>query len=148
MFRNVLPPTCLAMAIILIFILHFSFPAAEVTGMSWKLAGMLPVLLGVVLNPSADSSLRRHGTTVKPFRESSALVTEGVFRLSRHPMYLGFIIILGGISVLLGSLTPFLLVIAFAVFLGLVFIREEERMLEEQYRGRWREYRDSVRKWI
>lgn len=48
------------------------------------------------------------GTTVKPFQESTALITDGVFRLSRNPMYLGFVLVLTGIATLLGSLTPWL----------------------------------------
>ncbi len=46
------------------------------------------------------------GTTVKPFEESQALVTGGVFRISRNPMYLGMTLILLGVTLILGSVTP------------------------------------------
>jgi protein-S-isoprenylcysteine O-methyltransferase Ste14 len=148
MFRNVLPPTYLAVAIILIFFIHFILPLGNPVGMPWRLLGLVPLVLGGVLNLVADSSFKRHETTVKPFRESRILVTSGVFRISRHPMYLGFVLILLGIAVLLGSLSPYLVVIGFAIFLEMVFIREEERMLEEQFRQQWNNYRARVRKWI
>jgi len=146
--RNVLPPTYLAIAIVVILIIHFILPLSHIAGMPWRLFGLVPLVLGGILNLAADSSFKRNNTTVKPFRKSSVLVTGGVFRISRHPMYLGFVLILWGIALLLGSLSPYLIVIAFSVFLELMYIREEERMLEQQFQDEWRQYRRKVRRWL
>lgn len=85
---------------------------------------------------------------MKPFEESSALVTHGVFRISRNPMYLGMTLMLLGIALFLGSVTPFLVVIALPVIFDRVFISPEERMLEETFGDQFREYRKRVRRWI
>ena len=110
--------------------------------------GLLPLILGVVLNLIADRDLKRSQTTVKPFQQSSTLITDGAYRISRHPMYLGFILILFGASLLLGSTSPYIVMIVFAILMELLFIREEERMLEEQFQEKWIQYKSKVRKWI
>ncbi|MBD3180176.1 MAG: DUF1295 domain-containing protein [Candidatus Latescibacteria bacterium] len=148
MFRNILPPTYLVVAIILTVLIHFVLPIKVLIGMPWRLIGLIPLVLGGVMNLSADSSFKRSGTTVKPFERSTTLVTGGVFRISRHPMYLGFILIILGIAILLGSISPYLVAILFAIFLELVFIREEERMLKLQFGNEWEKYSARVRKWI
>lgn len=67
---------------------------------------MFPLIFGVALNISADRMFKQHKTTVKPFEESTSLVTDGVFRFSRNPMYLGMVLILSGVVLLAGSTTP------------------------------------------
>jgi steroid 5-alpha reductase family enzyme len=100
-----------------------------------------PVIAGVALNLVADGAFHRAGTTVKPFQESSALLTDGVYRYSRHPMYLGFVLILIGVAILLGSLTPWVVIPVFAVLMEVVFIRVEERMLAEKFGPAWLAYK-------
>ena len=105
-------------------------------------------MLGVILNLVADAAFKKHGTTIKPFEESTALITGGVFRISRHPMYLGMLLILLGIATLMGSLTPFVVVVAFGISMELVFVRFEESMLEKKFGRIWLEYKRQVRRWI
>ena len=147
-FRRLLPPSFLYAAIVLMAVLHFALPVAAVIGYPWNLLGVAPLALGIALNLVADTAFKRHGTTVKPFEESTALITTGVFRISRHPMYLGMVLMLLGLAVLLGSATPFLVVVAFPFLMELVFVRTEERMLEETFGPAWLAYRHRVRRWI
>jgi protein-S-isoprenylcysteine O-methyltransferase Ste14 len=85
---------------------------------------------------------------VKPFEESKALITTGVFAISRNPMYLGMTLILFGLGLLLGSLTPFLVVSALPVLLGRLFIFPEEQMLDDTFGAQFQEYRKRVRRWM
>ncbi len=105
-------------------------------------------MIGIVLNALADQTFKKHETTVKPFEESTALVTGGVFNISRNPMYLGMTLILLGTGVLLGSVIPFAIVPVFAVLLDRIFIVEEEKMLEDTFGDQFRQYRNQVRRWI
>ncbi len=145
--KRVLPPVYLLFSLITIFLLHFLIPAGEIAAYPWNLLGLLPLLLGIALNLIADAAFKREQTTVKPFEQSSALVVTGVFRISRHPMYLGMVLILLGVAILLGSVTPLFIVAIFGVLLELVFVRAEERMLEEQFGATWLAYKKRVRKW-
>jgi protein-S-isoprenylcysteine O-methyltransferase Ste14 len=148
MFRKILQPNYLLVAMILILLLHFIFPIANVIKIPWNLMGLFPLVLGVALNLIADNAYKRSQTTVKPFLESNALITDGVYRLSRHPMYLGFVLILLGVSLLLRSFSPYIVVILFAILMDIVFIRVEESMLEEKFRQEWKDYKSKIRRWI
>jgi protein-S-isoprenylcysteine O-methyltransferase Ste14 len=146
--KGLLPPAYLFAAILLMAGLHFLLPVAQVAPFPWDLLGAVPLGLGVALNLLADRAFKRSGTTVKPFEESHALVTDGVFRISRNPMYLGFVLILLGIAVLMGSLTPHTVVVLFAVVIDVVFVRAEESALGERFGDTWLRYKARVRRWI
>jgi protein-S-isoprenylcysteine O-methyltransferase Ste14 len=147
-FKQILPPTYVLVALIAMLILHFIIPGIKLIPMPWNLLGLIPLVIGVALNLLADGDFRRAGTTVKPFQESSVLLTNGVFGFSRHPMYLGFVLILIGAAILMGSLTPWFIIPVFAALMELVFIRVEEHMLEEKFGQAWLAYKKKVRRWI
>jgi protein-S-isoprenylcysteine O-methyltransferase Ste14 len=146
--KAVLPPACFLIAILLTVALRLLLPFRELIPLPWRLVGLVPLLVGIMLNILADRSLKRHKTTVKPFEASRVLVTEGVFRVSRHPMYLGMILITAGIAVLLGSLTPWFILPLFALFLDARFIRIEESVLEATFGEAYRGYKKQARRWI
>ena len=52
-------------------------------------------------------------TTILPYRESSALVTGGIYMVTRNPMYVGMVLVLIGVGLLVGKLLPFFLVPVF-----------------------------------
>jgi protein-S-isoprenylcysteine O-methyltransferase Ste14 len=145
---KLLPPTYLYSAIVLVIVLHFLLPGLQIFSSPWRYLGILPLIVGGALNILADQSFKRHETTVKPFEDSSHLVTNGVFRLSRNPMYLGFVLLLAGIAILLGSATPWIVVAVFPFLMELRFIRPEEAMLDARFGENWLEYKRRVRKWI
>ena len=146
--KRLLPPTYLLLSIVIMVALHFLIPALEIIPFPSNLLGAVPFALGLALNLLADRAFKKHDTTVKPFEESAALVTAGVFRVSRNPMYLGFVLILVGIAIFMGSLTPWAIIPILAILMDLVFIRVEEGMLEHTFGDRWLEYKKSVRRWI
>jgi protein-S-isoprenylcysteine O-methyltransferase Ste14 len=135
-------------AILLTVALHFLLPFRELIAFPWRLAGLLPLLVGLILNVLADRSLKRHKTTVKPWEKSTALVTDGVFRLSRHPMYLGMVLMLAGVAILLGSLTPWCVLLALVLLFEARFITAEESVLEGSFGEAYRAYKKQVRRWI
>jgi protein-S-isoprenylcysteine O-methyltransferase Ste14 len=146
--KRALPPTYIFLTIVVMVVIHFIFPVARVISFPWRFLGAIPLALGIVLNLIADRAFKKHQTTVKPFEESTALITSGVFRITRHPMYLGFALILIGLAVFMGSLLPYAVIAVFAITMDRVFIRVEERMLEEKFGNVWSEYRQKVRRWI
>jgi len=146
--KKVLPPTYLLVSIVVMVALHFLFPVTEVIPLPWNVLGIVPLASGIAINIIADNAFRKVKTAVKPFEESSALVTSGVYRISRHPMYLGNVLILIGVAVMVGSLTPYVVIPIFVVLIEKVFIKVEERMLEEKFGQAWLEYKDKVRRWI
>lgn len=143
-----LPPTYLFIAIVVMVLLHLLLPGAKIIAYPWRLVGFVPLLLGFLINLIADQAFKKNHTTVKPFEESTSLITTGVFRLSRHPMYLGMVLMVGGIALLLGTLTPFLVIPVFALLMEMMFVRIEERMLASKFGDAWWQYQKNVRRWI
>ena len=146
--RAPLPPVVLALGLILMTALHVLAPGPRLSASPLRWLGLLPLCAGIALNLAADSLIKRHGTTVRPFEESAALVTGGVYRLSRNPMYLGFVLLVLGVAVLLGSLGPFVVVVAMPFVLKALYVRTEEAMLAERFGAEWAAYRARVRRWI
>ena len=129
-------------------LLHFVFPISKVIVYPWNLLGCTPLGLGIALNLVADRAFKEHQTTIKPFQESTVLVTTGAFQYTRNPMYLGIVLMLLGIAFLMGMLMPFIVIPVFAVLIQFVFIKVEEGMLEEKFGRTWVEYKQKVRRWI
>ena len=145
---EIMPPTWMFLAIIVMLILNFAIPLGWVVPPLWNLVGLIFLVSGMILNLFADNTFKQAGTTVKPFRESSSLVTNGVFQISRNPMYLGMILILTGIAVLLRSLSPFLIVPLFAILIDRTYVRVEEQMLAEKFGTIWDAYKVKTRRWL
>ncbi len=104
--ERVLPQIYLLLSIATIVLLHFLIPVAKIASYPWDLLGILLLVIGISLNLIADAAFKREQTTVKPFEKSTALVVTGVFKAGRHPMYLGMVLILLGVAMLMGTLTP------------------------------------------
>jgi protein-S-isoprenylcysteine O-methyltransferase Ste14 len=146
--KKVMPTTWLLLAIVVTIALHFLFPVMRIVPAPWNLLGIIPLAAGVAINLVADSAFRKANTTVKPFEESSSLIVDGAFRISRNPMYLGFVLILIGVAVLLGSLAPFVVALAFAILMDRAYIGIEEGMLAARFGTQWEEYKQTTRRWL
>jgi protein-S-isoprenylcysteine O-methyltransferase Ste14 len=146
--KKVLPPTYLLVAIVVMLALHFLLPVYKFVPVPWNILGVIPVACGVALNLVADRAFHQAQTTVKPFEQSTALITTGAFRITRNPMYLGYVLILVGVALIVRSLTPYAVIPVFAVLTDRVFIRVEEQMLGKQFGQAWLEYVQKVRRWV
>jgi protein-S-isoprenylcysteine O-methyltransferase Ste14 len=146
--NKAIPPIYFIGALVLALLLHAVFPLGQLLASPWTWFGVVPIVGGGILILIAGWSFNRQNTTVKPFAYSTTLVTNGVFRLSRNPMYLGLALILIGVVLLLGSTTPLLPALVFPVLLDRIFIVAEEHKLEEAFGEQFREYRKRVRRWV
>jgi protein-S-isoprenylcysteine O-methyltransferase Ste14 len=106
-------------------------------------AGGLVALAGVV-------AFRRHRTTVNPFtpEQSSSLVDGGIYRFSRNPMYLGFLLALVGWWTYLANWVAALLLPVFVAYMNRFQIQPEERALTERFGGEFLAYCKKVRRWL
>ena len=128
--------------------LHFLFSGPRLIGAPWRFTGIPVALAGAWLAVTADALFKRLGTEIKPFKPSRLVVTEGPFRFSRHPMYLGFMLLLGGVAVLAGTLLPLLVLGVMGSVFTVRFIVSEERHMEEQFGAEYRDYKSRVRMWL
>ena len=145
---RILPPFYFLAALVAAIALHFAFPVMQLLTPPWTYAGGIAFVAAMVIMTLATRSFAAAETTILPFARSSELVTTGVYRVSRNPMYLSLALLLKGAALLMGSLTPFLVVPVFMLLIRRNFIRHEEAMLEERFGERYRAYRSRVRRWM
>lgn len=114
------------------------------------LSTVLVFIVGVVIVIVGGYQFRKASTTVNPLQleKSSQLVTNGIYRFSRNPMYVGFLLILLAWALFLGSAIAFLLLPVFLALITKVQILPEESMLEEIFGEEYINYKKRVRRWI
>jgi protein-S-isoprenylcysteine O-methyltransferase Ste14 len=108
------------------------------------------IVLGTALIVTARLALERAGTTwhrTEPGR-TTALVTSGVYRLSRNPTYLGMEIVLLSWAVMLASPAAVLVSALFVVYIDRFQIRPEESTLAVSLGQEYRDYSQRVHRWV
>src|SRR2546421_583789 len=91
---------------------------------------------------------RRGGTPPNPFNPPTALVTQGPYRFTRNPMYVGWVFISLGADLLARALCPLVLLPAVIFLTGRRVIALEEAYLERRFKDEYRAYRARVRRWL
>jgi protein-S-isoprenylcysteine O-methyltransferase Ste14 len=147
-FQKLLPPVWFLLSIIVMIGLHFWLPIKQLLFPPVTYLGIIAIAMGIVTISFCSYLFRQKNTTIKPFLESSYLIREGFFNYSRNPIYLAMIITLIGVWIVLGSLTPVLIIPIFTWLIQEMFIIEEEKMLEATFGEEYREYKASVRRWV
>jgi protein-S-isoprenylcysteine O-methyltransferase Ste14 len=142
------PPVFLLMSLALMAFLDHAFPLAELIGRPYRYAGLVIMGLAVALAVWAALHFRRAGTTIHPHKPALVLVTSGPYGFTRNPMYLGMSGILLGGAILMGSLSPFIVIPAFMAIIGERFIDAEEAKLEAAFGAPYLDYKTRVRRWL
>ncbi len=136
------PPIVMVLAALLMWALDWWMPLAQWIRWPWNRLGWLAAAVGVAIAVAARMRFRRVGTTVNPLDPSRAshLVTDGVFRVSRNPMYLGLVLLLIGWAIWLGSASPWLVPPLFVIVLTVVQIIPEEQALGRRFGEQYLSY--------
>jgi|SRR2546427_6843383 len=145
--KRILPPVYFLAALLLMAGLHFTFPIAQIFQPSYFGGGTL-IVVGSAVILWAARMFNKAGTTIKPFKEPSKLVVGGPYRWSRNPIYLGMVFILIGVGVVLGTLSPFMIVPLFIYLIRKRFILPEEAMLDKSCGFAYAEYKRRIRRWL
>ena len=113
----------------------------------WKIVGLALFVVGLTVALIAVGTLRRFYASTLVIRKDHQLITHGVYRFTRHPIYLGVLIICFGVPVYASSLYGFL---TMSVLIPILLnrIRMEERMLIEEFGDAYQAYRKATRKLI
>lgn len=122
---------------------EFAFPARLICAVGAVVIGITVAGMGVL-------SFRMAKTTVNPMKpdSSSALVVTGIYRLTRNPMYLGFLWILLGWGIFLSNALAFLALPGFVLYMNRFQIEPEERALRRLFGQTFVTYVNHVRRWI
>jgi protein-S-isoprenylcysteine O-methyltransferase Ste14 len=114
----------------------------------WVVAVLVAAGVGIAL--AGVVAFRAARTTVNPLRpeRTSALVTGGVYRITRNPMYVGMALVLAAWAVRLSAVLPFVGVVAFVGFMTRFQIVPEERVLARLFADEYATYAARVRRWL
>jgi protein-S-isoprenylcysteine O-methyltransferase Ste14 len=144
------PPVVALVAAVVMWLLHRRLPMARWIEPPWSWLGIVPAAVGVGLDVHAFRHFRHVGTTVNPMQPQQAtrLVTDGIFGLSRNPMYFGLLLILIGWAMWLGTASEWLVPPLFMLGITYAQIVPEERALGELFGAQYLAYRRDVTRWI
>ena len=108
------------------------------------------LILGLVVFLSAVKSFRKQKTTVNPLepKQASSLVTSGIFKFSRNPMYLGMLIILLSLSFKFNLIGGMTISLFFYIFITKFQIIPEEAAMNELFGNEFINYSNKTRRWI
>lgn len=129
--------------------------AYSAPGLTFTLAGSSAIALALVVLGGAMAiagviAFREKRTTVNPLTPSASsfVVSGGVYRVSRNPMYLGFLLALAGWAVYLSNAGAALLLPVFVTYITQYQIKPEERALLEKFGSEFAQYMSRVRRWL
>lgn len=144
------PPIILAICALVMFGLAnaapastFAIPGALAISSAFALSGLALALTGVI-------AFNRARTTIHPMNpnHTSALVTSGVYNMTRNPMYLGMVLVLLGLAVYLGNVFALVGLPLFIATINRLQITPEERILRAKFGAEFDAYTARVRRWI
>ena len=123
--------------------LSFDFPLRRLLAMSLA-------FVGLALNLLPKLAFQRAGTTINPLRPalSTHLVTSGIYRYTRNPMYLGHAAILLGWALYLRNAAAFVAIPAFMLYITRFQIQPEERYLSTRFPGAYAAFCRQVSRWL
>ena len=123
--------------------LEASLPLRAIAGIPFGIVGLSFVLAGFL-------SFRQAKTTINPIKPmaTSALVTTGLYRYTRNPMYLGLLLMLLGWAAYLANPVAFLFLPLFMLYINRFQITPEERALSSMFGAAFAAYKARVRRWL
>ncbi|MCG7572337.1 isoprenylcysteine carboxylmethyltransferase family protein [Phaeobacter sp. CNT1-3] len=102
----------------------------------------------VILMALAIAEMRRQRTTMTPHQEADRLVTSGIFKRSRNPMYLAYVMMLTGLLLCFDTILSLPLVPIFLWFIERRFVIPEENALRRKFRMDFARYCEKTRRWL
>jgi protein-S-isoprenylcysteine O-methyltransferase Ste14 len=145
--KLLLPPVVFVASVVVMIVLHWRWPVLHWLPLPWTWAGAGLIVAGLALAQWHARLFRRLGTNIQTFGEPGQLTTEGLFRRTRNPMYLGMLLALTGVAVVLGSLSPGAVVLVFFVLMQAWYIPFEERAMAQRFGDAYAAYRRDVPRW-
>ena len=112
--------------------------------------GSFMIIIGLITIISAITLFKKYQTTVTPLKPSNAtkLITGGIYKFSRNPIYLGLLLVLFGISIILNPIGGLFLIPLFILYLHFFQIIPEENAMINLFKDEFLEYKKNVRRWI
>lgn len=145
------PPLLVLLLSLAMWPLPKALPALAVPPLELRLPVALAIaFVGAAFSLAGAFAFRREQTTTNPLRphQASALVTTGVYRITRNPMYFGLMLVLLAWAAALGAPVSLAGPVGFIMYLNRFQIGPEERVLAAKFGAAFEHYRAGVWRWI
>lgn len=147
--KNKIPPPLVT----LFFGLCISFSQEYFPEFNLKFLTILSYIFyfaGLTILVLAVRLFKKQNTTVNPIKieNASSLVTSGIFKYSRNPMYLGMVMILFGLALMFNLVGGIFFVLLFMIYITKFQIRPEEEVMERLFGEDFIKYKHKVRMWL
>jgi len=146
--KKMIPPLLFLICILVMIVIRNLIVLKEIIPGPINYAGILLIIVGILITIITKKGFEKIDTEIHTFKNPRKLVTDGFFKFSRNPIYLGFTISLIGVWVLLGTILPIIGVLIFIVITNNYYIRYEEKIMVKTFGNEYKKYKSKVRKWI
>lgn len=147
--QNLLPPRLFQIGLVLMVVLDLMLGGRPVFVKGLPLlAGIVLILMGVGFTIGGAAQFNRAKTNINTFYKPDHLVTDGLFRYSRNPMYLGFATVLAGTALVLGSWEGLIIAAGFVIIADRWYIGFEEAAMAETFGEAYKAYCRTTRRWL
>lgn len=144
------PPLVMLLIGLMMWVVSRVFSAFTLAWLQNTVIAYVFALLGLVISLVSMVAFRRARTTMDPKHPTSAsnLISSGVYRYSRNPMYLGVLLLLAGWAIYLGNVLSMTGLIVFIAYITRFQIIPEERLLSQKFGVAFDSYKSKVRRWL
>ena len=142
------PPIVALMFIVIAYFLARFVPLPFVAPPVLRYVGLGMTFIGFLLGIGAFIEFRKARTTLDPHGSVKQLVVSGIYRFTRNPIYLGFLLMVIGLPLNSGIYWGFLMAPLYIITMSRLVIEREEAYLEKKFKGQYASYKSSVRRWL
>jgi protein-S-isoprenylcysteine O-methyltransferase Ste14 len=142
------PPLIYAGALALGLVANKLYPMAFLPRAVSRVLGLPLIFGGLAIGLLGFREMRRAETNVDPYKPATAIVTEGPYRFTRNPLYVGMTLVYTGITALSNALLAAMLLPLVLAVMRRGVIEREERYLERKFGDEYLAYKARVRRWL
>lgn len=145
------PPPLIYLGVLVVGIFGgraMALPGFGMTANARSMIGLAVMLIGALVAFSGAGLFLRQRTAVIPHKPASRLVTTGIYRWTRNPMYLGIALLYCGFAILFDSVFALLLLPVVLLIIQAQVIAKEEAYLDRRFGDEYRAYKARVRRWL
>ena len=142
------PPVLMVIHVALAYLAKWTIPVSFTVPGALQNFGFALVVLGFLLGVGAFLEFRKARTTIDPHGSVTSIITSGVYRFTRNPIYLGFVLMLIGLPLNSGTVWGIVLVPVFIYLMNRLVIEREETYLGKKFGEVYTSYKSSVRRWL
>jgi protein-S-isoprenylcysteine O-methyltransferase Ste14 len=146
--RNIHPPIIALLFIVIAYFLGRFAPLPFVAPPVLRNIGLLLTFVGFLLGIGAFVEFRKARTTLDPHGSVKQLVTSGIYRFTRNPIYLGFLLMVIGLPLNSGLYWGVVMAPFYILTMNRFVIEREETYLGKKFKDIFTSYKSRVRRWL